>query len=43
VYRTRLGELVAYQVKFRSGRASLPYAELATFFGISRRLIVASC
>ena len=37
VYRTRLDELVTYQAKFRSGRTSLPYAELATFFGISEK------
>ncbi len=37
VFRTKLGELVPYQAKFRSGRASLPYAELATFFGISEK------
>lgn len=37
VYRTRLDELVAYQAKFRSGRTSLPYTELATFFGISEK------
>jgi superfamily II DNA or RNA helicase len=37
VFRTRQGELVTYQVKFRSDRSSLPYAELATFFGISEK------
>lgn len=37
VFRTKLGELVPYQAKFRSGRTSLPYAELATFFGISEK------
>ncbi|MFM9968435.1 MAG: Helicase associated domain protein, partial [Burkholderiales bacterium] len=37
VFRARTGELVPYQAKFRSGRASLPYAELATFFGISEK------
>ena len=37
VFRTKLGELVPYQAKFRSDRASLPYAELATFFGISEK------
>jgi len=35
VFQTKLDELVLYQAKFRSGRTSLPYAELATFFGIS--------
>jgi superfamily II DNA or RNA helicase len=37
VVRTKLGELVPYQAKFRTGRASLPYAELATFFGITEK------
>jgi predicted helicase len=37
VFRTKLGELVQYQAKFRSKRTSLPYAELATFFGISEK------
>ncbi len=37
VFRTKLGELVAYQVKFRSGRTPHPYADLATFFGISEK------
>jgi len=37
VFRTKLDELVPYQAKFRSGRTSLPYAELATFFGISEK------
>ena len=37
VFRTKSGELVQYQAKFRSGRTSLPYAELATFFGISEK------
>ncbi len=44
VFRTKLGELVPYQAKFRTGRTPLPYAELATFFGISekadRRVVV---
>jgi predicted helicase len=35
VFRTKVGELVAYQAKFRSKRAALSYAELSTFFGIS--------
>jgi superfamily II DNA or RNA helicase len=37
VYRTKLDELVLYQAKFRSGRTSLPYTELATFFGVSEK------
>ena len=37
VYQTRLGELVPYQAKFRTGRTSLPYAELATFLAISEK------
>src|SRR5438094_493399 len=37
VYRTRLGELVPYQAKFRTGRSSLPYRELSTFLGISEK------
>lgn len=37
VFRTKLGELVPYQAKFRSGRMSLPYAELATFLAISEK------
>ncbi len=37
VLRTKLGELVPYQVKFRSGRTPHPYADLATFFGISEK------
>jgi len=44
VFRTRLGELVPYQAKFRTGRTPLPYRELATFFGIiekaERRLVI---
>ena len=37
VVKTRLGEFVAYQAKFRSQRVSIPYAELATFFGIAEK------
>ena len=37
VFQTGLGELVPYQAKFRTARASLPYAELATFLGISEK------
>jgi predicted helicase len=39
VFRTRLGELVPYQAKFRTGRASLSYRELATFFGITEKAV----
>jgi len=34
---TESGDLRAYQVKFRSGRASLPWAEVSTFFGVTDR------
>lgn len=37
VFRTRLGELVAYQVKFRTARTPLPYRELSTFFGTTEK------
>src|SRR6188768_881954 len=37
VFRTKLDELVPYQVKFRTGRTPHPYADLATFFGISEK------
>ena len=37
VFRTRLGELVPYQAKFRTGRTALPYRELSTFFGITEK------
>ena len=37
VVRTKLGELVPYQAKFRTSRTPLPYAELATFFGITEK------
>lgn len=37
VFQTKLGELVPYQVKFRTGRTPHPYADLATFFGISEK------
>ena len=37
VFRTRLGELIPYQAKFRTGRTALPYRELSTFFGISEK------
>jgi superfamily II DNA or RNA helicase len=34
---TESGDLRAYQVKFRSGRASLPWVEVSTFFGVTDR------
>lgn len=37
VYRDRNGNLVAYQAKFRTGRTSLPWRELSTFFGIAEK------
>ena len=37
VYRDRNGNLVVYQVKFRTGRTSLPWRDLATFFGIAEK------
>ena len=40
VYRSRLGDLVPYQVKFHTGRPALPYRELATFFGITNQTAV---
>jgi len=35
VFRTRNGELVAFQAKFRTGRKPLSYRELSTFFGLT--------
>lgn len=47
VVRTRLKELQAYQVKFRSGRPSLTWTELATFVGLAdyvpRRILFTNC
>ena len=37
IYRDRNGNLVVYQVKFRTGRASLSWRDLATFFGIAEK------
>ena len=37
VYRTKHDSLVPYQVKFRSGRAYLTFAELAGFIGVTDR------
>jgi superfamily II DNA or RNA helicase len=35
--KTASGELRGYQAKFRTGRASLPWGEVATFFGYTDR------
>jgi len=35
LYRTRLGRLNVYQVKFRTNRRSLSWDELSTFFGLA--------
>ena len=47
VLETHLGEIAAYQVKFRSGRPTLTWTELATFFGLTdypaRRLLFTNC
>jgi predicted helicase len=47
IVRTRLGELQAYQVKFRSGRPSLTWTELSTFLGLAdyvpRRILFTNC
>ena len=37
VFRTRIGSLVPYQVKFRSNRAYLTYTEIAPFLGLTER------
>ena len=37
VYRDRNGDLVVYQAKFRTGRPSLSWRELSTFFGIAEK------
>ncbi len=37
IFKTRTGSLVPYQVKFRSGRASLAYNEVASFLGVTER------
>ncbi|WP_445785030.1 Helicase associated domain protein [Sphingorhabdus sp.] len=36
-FRSRTGDLVPYQVKFRSGRPPLSYNEVASFLGITER------
>lgn len=38
VYETTLGELNAYQVKFRTGRPSLTWEELSTFMGLTEQV-----
>jgi predicted helicase len=47
IVRTRLGELQAYQVKFRTGRPSLTWTELSTFLGLAdyvpRRILFTNC
>jgi superfamily II DNA or RNA helicase len=37
VFKTRIGTLVPYQVKFRSQRAYLTYTEIAPFLGLTER------
>src|SRR5271169_3980985 len=37
IFRTRTGNLVPYQVKFRSQRAYLTYTEIAPFLGLTER------
>jgi superfamily II DNA or RNA helicase len=37
VFETRAGELVPYQVKYRTDRDVLPYAEVSSFLGITER------
>jgi superfamily II DNA or RNA helicase len=37
VFRTRTGTLVPYQAKFRSRRANLTFADVATFLGLTER------
>jgi predicted helicase len=37
VFRTRTGNIVPYQVKFRSERAYLTYTEIAPFLGLTER------
>jgi predicted helicase len=47
VFDTALGEYVCYQAKFRSGRPSLTWSEIATFFGLAdfaaERLLFTNC
>lgn len=37
IYRDRSGNMVIYQAKFRTGRPSLSWRELSTFFGIAEK------
>jgi len=37
VFETRAGQLVPYQVKYRTDRDVLPYAEVSSFLGITER------
>jgi len=37
VYRTHTGDLIPYQVKFRSGRGMLTFTEVAPFLGVTDR------
>jgi superfamily II DNA or RNA helicase len=47
VFDTALDEYVCYQAKFRSGRPSLTWTEIATFFGLAdfaaQRLLFTNC
>lgn len=47
VFDTALSEYVCYQAKFRSGRPSLTWSEIATFFGLAdfaaERLLFTNC
>lgn len=47
IYRTMLDEYVPYQVKFRTNRPSLGFAEVAPFLGITEkatdRLLITNC
>ena len=47
IVRTRLGDLQAYQVKFRTARPSLTWTELSTFLGLAdyvpRRILFTNC
>ncbi len=47
IFKTRSGVITAYQVKFRSGRPSLQWAELSTFMGladkVSQRVLFTNC
>ena len=47
VFDTRLDEYICYQAKFRTGRPSLAWGEIATFFGLAdfaaERLLFTNC